>query len=107
MARVVVVDVRESLEILFERLCYGLQVFCFLDAINPEAFVLFCCEESNVAWSHKVMVEDDWFICHCLGGVRLVVRMLAFYCHLLLVGEYACFMFVQFFGTDLLVTFDA
>ncbi len=79
MARVVVVDVRESLEILSERLCYGLQVFCFLDAINPEAFVLFCCEESNVAWSHTVMVEDDWFICHCLGGVRLVVRMLAFY----------------------------
>ena len=79
MARVVVVDVRESLEILFECLCYGLQVFCFLDAINPEALVVFCCEESNVAWSHTVMVEDDWLMCHCLGGVCLVVRMLAFY----------------------------
>ena len=72
MAGIVLVDFDESLHVLSEGLCDGLEVLRLVDAIDPEAFVCFCCEESNVPWGHAVMMEEGWIVCHGLRAVHKI-----------------------------------
>ena len=119
MARIVPVDFAKSCFVLSEGLCYVLEVFCFVDAIHPESFVLVSCEESNVTWGHAVMMQDR-SLCHgwhqgmlcnffyvadfpvqfvasiCAGGVRIFWYVADLAVHF--VASISAYQYGTFFG---------